>query len=107
MTKVTMIEHDGRVRDLDLEDGFSLMEGAVKNGVSGIEADCGGACACATCHVYVDEAWIERVGPPSSMEEEMLEIAASEVTPASRLSCQISMRAEFDGLVVWLPERQR
>lgn len=107
MTKVTMIEHDGSVRDLDLEDGFSLMEGAVRNGVSGIEADCGGACACATCHVYVDEAWIDRVGLPSSMEEEMLGIAASQVTSTSRLSCQITVRAEFDGLVVRLPASQR
>lgn len=107
MTKVTFIEHDGSVQIVDLEDGLSLMEGAVKGGISGIDADCGGACACATCHVYVDEAWIERVGSPSSMEENMLEMAASEVKPASRLSCQIRVRAEFEGLVVRLPESQR
>ena len=107
MTKITFIEPDGSVQACDLEDGLSLMEGAVRNGVSGIDADCGGACACATCHVYVDDAWIDRVGAPSSMEENMLEIAASEVTPASRLSCQIKVRSEFDGLIVRLPESQR
>ncbi|MNT81861.1 Ferredoxin-6 [compost metagenome] len=81
------------------------MENAVRNSVPGIEAECGGACACATCHVYVDEAWTEKVGAPSPMEEDMLDFAA-DVQPNSRLSCQIKVTAGLDGLVVRVPERQ-
>ena len=91
--------------EIDAESGSTVMENAVKNGVPGIEAECGGACACATCHVYVDEAWTEKVGKPEVMEEDMLDFAF-EPKPVSRLSCQIKMTDEFDGLVVHVPEQQ-
>lgn len=107
MVKVTFIQHDERTDTLDLDTGISLMEGAVKGGISGIDADCGGACACATCHVYVQAAWIELVGSPSVMEENMLEAAACDLQPGSRLSCQVTLRPELDGLTVRIPEFQR
>ncbi len=81
------------------------MEGAVKNNVPGIDADCGGACACATCHVYVDPAWTEKTGAATSMEESMLDFA-NELKPTPRLSCQIQVTDALDGLVVRLPEDQ-
>jgi 2Fe-2S ferredoxin len=81
------------------------MEAAIKNGVPGIEAECGGACACATCHVYIEPDWQEKVGPPSSMEEDMLDFAF-DVRPNSRLACQIQVKAELDGLTVRTPEKQ-
>lgn len=107
MIKVTFIQHDDSTDTLELEEGLSLMEGAVKGGIAGIDADCGGACACATCHVYVQGAWIDLVGPPSFMEENMLEVAADEVKQGSRLSCQITLRSGLNGLVVRIPEYQR
>ncbi|WP_309084428.1 2Fe-2S iron-sulfur cluster-binding protein [Chelativorans sp.] len=105
MTKLTYIAFDGTEFEVDAENGSTVMENAVRNGVPGIEAECGGACACATCHVYVDEAWTDVVGPPEAMEEDMLDFAY-EVRPNSRLSCQIRVRDELDGLVVRVPERQ-
>lgn len=105
MPKVTVIAFDGTRFDLDAEVGSTVMENAVKNSVPGIEAECGGACACATCHVYVDEAWTEKVGKPDVMEEDMLDFAF-EPKPESRLSCQIKMTDELDGLVVRVPEEQ-
>ena len=90
---------------IDAEVGSTVMETAIKNDVPGIEAECGGACACATCHVYVDEAWREKVGGPSPMEEDMLDFGY-DVKPNSRLSCQIKVTDELDGLVVRTPERQ-
>ncbi|MBA4784451.1 MULTISPECIES: 2Fe-2S iron-sulfur cluster-binding protein [Pseudorhizobium] len=105
MTKITIVAFDGTRFDLDAANGSTVMENAVRNSVPGIEAECGGACACATCHVYVDDAWSERVGPPSPMEEDMLDFAY-EVKPTSRLSCQIKMTDALDGLVVNVPERQ-
>lgn len=105
MPKITYIDHDGTSRDVDGETGATVMETAVKNQVPGIEADCGGACACATCHVYVDPAWTETVGGPSEMEEDMLDFAF-EVRDNSRLSCQIKITDGLDGLVVRTPERQ-
>ncbi|MFD1701896.1 2Fe-2S iron-sulfur cluster-binding protein [Methylopila henanensis] len=105
MAKITFIEHSGESRTVDGRDGQSVMEAAVVNDVPGIDADCGGACACATCHVYVDEAWTEKVGGPAPMEEDMLDFAY-DVRPNSRLSCQIKITAELDGLVVTTPERQ-
>ncbi len=105
MAKITFIAHDGRKFDLDAENGSTVMENAIRNGVPGIEAECGGACACATCHVYVDEDWAEAVGRPEAMEEDMLDFAY-DVRPTSRLSCQIRVRDELDGLVVQVPERQ-
>ena len=105
MTKITYIEHDGTEHAVEVGDGLSVMEGAIKNSVPGIDADCGGACACATCHVYVDPAWADKVGPPSAMEESMLDFAEG-VEPNSRLSCQIRVSAALDGLTVRLPESQ-
>lgn len=105
MTKLTIVAFDGTRYDLDAANGSTVMENAVRNSVPGIEAECGGACACATCHVYVDEAWADRVGPPSPMEEDMLDFAY-EMKPTSRLSCQIKVADELDGLVVNVPERQ-
>lgn len=105
MTKITYIAYDGTTFDVDAENGSTVMENAIRNGVPGIEAECGGACACATCHVYVDEAWTQTVGEPHPMEEDMLDFAF-EVQPSSRLSCQITVTDELDGLVVRVPERQ-
>ena len=105
MTKVTYIEHNGAEHVIDAENGASVMEAAVKNGVPGIDADCGGACACATCHVYVDEAWVEKAGKAEAMEESMLDFA-SEPKENSRLSCQIVVRDELEGLIIRLPEFQ-
>ena len=105
MAKITYIEHNGTQHEIDVPDGLSVMEGAIRNMVPGIDADCGGACACATCHVYVDEAWQAKTGERSSMEDSMLDFA-SEVEPNSRLSCQIKVTPELDGLIVRLPEFQ-
>ena len=105
MPKLTIIAFDGTPFELDAAEGSTVMENAVKNSVPGIEAECGGACACATCHVYVDEAWTERVGNPDVMEEDMLDFAF-EQKPNSRLSCQIKMTGALDGLVVRVPEKQ-
>ena len=97
MPKITYIDSSGASRIVDAEVGSTVMETAIKNGVPGIEAECGGACACATCHVYVDEAWLEKTGGPSPMEEDMLDFGF-DVRPNSRLSCQIKVTAELDGL---------
>ena len=105
MTKITIVAYDGTRFDIDAEDGSTVMENAIKNAVPGIEAECGGACACSTCHVYVDEQWAEKVGQPEPMEEDMLDFAY-DVRPNSRLSCQIKVTDELDGLVVSVPERQ-
>ena len=105
MVKVTFTEHDGTVHEAEGQAGLTVMETAVKNNVPGIDADCGGACACATCHVYVDGDWAPKTGSPSPMEESMLDFA-SEREETSRLSCQIKLTAELDGLAVRLPEFQ-
>jgi 2Fe-2S ferredoxin len=105
MTKLTIVAFDGTQHDLDVANGSTVMENAVRNSVPGIEAECGGACACATCHVYVDDAWTALVGPPEAMEEDMLDFAY-DVRPTSRLSCQIKVSDALDGLVVHVPERQ-
>jgi len=105
MPKITYTDSDGKSRTVDAEVGATVMETAIKNDVPGIEAECGGACACATCHVYVDEAWQEKVGPAAPMEQDMLDFAF-DVRPNSRLSCQIKVSDELDGLVVTTPERQ-
>jgi 2Fe-2S ferredoxin len=105
MTKLTIVAFDGTRFDLNVDEGSTVMENAVRNSVPGIEAECGGACACATCHVYVDEDWTEKVGGPEAMEEDMLDFAF-DVRPNSRLSCQIKMKSALDGLVVHVPERQ-
>jgi 2Fe-2S ferredoxin len=105
MTKITYIQPDGERIETEAENGATVMETAIVNGVPGIVAECGGACSCATCHVYVDDQWTDVVGGPSPMEEDMLDFAF-EVKPTSRLSCQIKVRDEIDGLVVHVPTRQ-
>ena len=105
MTTITIVAFDGTRHEITAENGSTVMENAIRNAVPGIEAECGGACACATCHVYVDEAWTDKVGEPEPMEEDMLDFAY-DVRPNSRLSCQIKVRDELDGLVVSVPERQ-
>jgi len=105
MVKITYIDKDNTSHTVDAELGSTVMEAAIKNDVPGIEAECGGACACATCHVYVEEAWREKTGAPSPMEEDMLDFGY-DVKPNSRLSCQIKVTEALDGLVVRVPERQ-
>jgi 2Fe-2S ferredoxin len=105
MPKITFIESTGAEHVVDGQVGVSVMETAVKNMVPGIDADCGGACACATCHVYVDAGWLEKVGKPQAMEESMLDFAY-EPKENSRLSCQITVTDALDGLVVRLPQFQ-
>lgn len=107
MVQVTYIAHDGTRETIEIANGENVMHGAVYNGVEGIIGECGGALACATCHCYVDEAWADKVGGPGSKaEEDMLESAAGEIKPTSRLSCQIIVRENLDGLVVRTPETQ-
>lgn len=105
MTKVTFITKDAQAIEVAAVDGHSLMETAVRNGVAGIEAECGGACSCATCHVYVDAAWMDKVGEAQAMEADMLDMAY-EVEANSRLACQIRIAPGLDGLTVRLPARQ-
>ena len=105
MPKVTYIEHNGKEHVVDVPEGWSVMEGAVKNLIPGIDADCGGACACATCHVYVDPSWIAKLSPKEDMEQTMLDFA-QDLEPNSRLSCQIKVTKELDGFVVRMPKSQ-
>ncbi len=105
MAKITYIEHNGNEHTLDVDNGLTVMEGAVRNMVPGIDADCGGACACATCHVYVDAAWTEKTGAREAMEASMLDFADG-VEDNSRLSCQIKVSDTLDGLIVRIPEHQ-
>ena len=105
MTKLTFIAFDGTRFDVDAVNGSTVMENAIKNAVPGIDAECGGACACATCHVYVDDAFADVVGKPQAMEEDMLDFAF-DVRPTSRLSCQIKVSDAIEGLIVSIPERQ-
>lgn len=105
MTKITYVEFNGLEHVVEVKPGLSVMESAVRNNVPGIDADCGGACACATCHVYIDEAWREKTGKPTAMEESMLDFAEA-VEPNSRLSCQIRVSDALDGLIVHLPVSQ-
>jgi ferredoxin, 2Fe-2S len=105
MPKITYIEHDGAVHTVEAEIGSTVMETALRNDVSSIVAECGGGCTCATCMVYVDEAWSAIVGPPSADEEDMLD-TAFEVKPTSRLSCQIKVTEALDGLIVHTPSYQ-
>lgn len=105
MAKITYIQHDGSKQTVDAPIGITVMEAAKINDVPGIEAECGGACSCATCHVYITEEWREKVGKPNDVEEDMLDIAF-DVREESRLSCQIKVTTELDGLVVKVPESQ-
>ena len=106
MAKIHFIDHSGEKRTIEIENGATVMEGAIRNAIPGIEAECGGACACATCHVYVDEAWREKVGAPSPMEEDMLDFAYEPDPDRSRLTCQLKVTDDLDGLVVQMPEKQ-
>lgn len=105
MALITYIAHDGTTTQVEVEIGSTVMQGAVDNSVDGIIAECGGACSCATCHCYVDEAWVDKVGEPGELEKEMIEFALNP-QPNSRLSCQIEITDALDGLVVRLPESQ-
>ncbi len=105
MAKITFVTFDGARIEANAENGSTVMENAIRNAVPGIDAECGGACACATCHVYVDEDWTSVAGEPETMEEDMLDFAY-DVRPNSRLSCQIRVSDDLDGLIVHVPERQ-
>ncbi len=105
MAKIIYVEHSGTEHAIEVKNGLTVMEGAVKNNVPGIDADCGGACACATCHVYVDAAWAGKTGSKSAMEESMLDFAEN-VEVNSRLSCQIKVSDDLEGLIVRMPESQ-
>jgi len=105
MATITYIEFDGTEHEIEVAPGRSVMQGAVENGIFGILAECGGACSCGTCHVYVDSAWINKVGEKNPVESGMLEdVCGSQ--PNSRLSCQIKVTDELDGLIVRMPEKQ-
>lgn len=106
MVKITYIEFDGKEHVIDVPEGLTVMEGARDNGVQGIEADCGGACACSTCHVYVDPAWVEKLPKKDPMEEDMLDFAFEPDPATSRLTCQLKVTPALEGLVVRMPERQ-
>ena len=105
MVKITYIDSSGEARTVEAEVDSTVMEAAIRNGIPEIAAECGGGCACATCHVYVDEKWMELTGKASDQEEDMLDFAYK-VQPNSRLCCQIKVTANLDGLVVTTPERQ-
>lgn len=105
MPKITFIDFEGTERSVQGNVGDSVMEAATSNDIPGIDADCGGACACATCHLYIDEAWTEIVGKPEDLEAEMLDVA-EDVRDSSRLSCQVKITDAMDGLVVVTPESQ-
>ncbi len=105
MAKITYIEFSGKTHTVDVENGLSVMEGAVQNNIPGIDADCGGSCACATCHVYVDEKWFNKLSKIEDSEKDMLDVAF-EPNSFSRLSCQIIITDELDGLVVKMPSKQ-
>jgi 2Fe-2S ferredoxin len=106
MPQVTYVDHDGARHSVEVPVGENVMRGALYNGIEGIVGECGGGLACATCHCYVDEAWAAKLEAPSEAELQMLESAACEVKPNSRLSCQIAMTEALDGIVVDLPEKQ-
>ena len=105
MAKIHFVDHTGETRIIDVENGATVMEAAIRNAVPGIEAECGGACACATCHVYVEDGWFERLPQAEELEQQMLDFAF-DVQPNSRLSCQIKVDDSLDGLVVRIPPRQ-
>lgn len=106
MAKITYIEHNGTEHVVDVAPGLTVMEGARDNNVPGIEGDCGGACACSTCHVYVHADWVPKIPPMEDMEEDMLDFAFEPDMARSRLTCQIKVTGEMDGMVVNLPEKQ-
>ena len=105
MPKVTYIEHNGKSHEIEVAKGLTVMEGAVQNNIPGIDADCGGSCACATCHVYVDEKWFNKLPNKSEAEQDMLDMAI-EPNKFSRLGCQITVNDDLDGMVVKMPSKQ-
>lgn len=106
MAKITYVEFGGKEHVIDVPNGLTVMEGARDNGVPGIEADCGGACACSTCHVYVDPAWVDRLPKKDNMEADMLDFAWHPDPARSRLTCQLKVTDALDGLRVQMPEKQ-
>jgi|TARA_B110000967_G_scaffold208542_1_gene261095 2Fe-2S ferredoxin len=106
MATITYIEHSGAEHVVEVANGLTVMEGARDNNIPGIEADCGGACACSTCHVYVDTAWMDKVPAMDGMEEDMLDFAFEPKPGQSRLTCQLRVSDDLDGLIVRMPERQ-
>tara|TARA_B100001057_G_C22736369_1_gene905956 strand:+ start:726 stop:1049 length:324 start_codon:yes stop_codon:yes gene_type:complete len=106
MAKVTFIEHDGSKHVIEIENGLSVMQGAVENNIPGIDADCGGSCACSTCHVYVHPEWINRIPKKDDMEEDMLDFAYEPNKKFSRLTCKIIVNDALDGIIVKMPKRQ-
>ena len=105
MPKITYIEDNGKSHVIEVSNGLSIMEGALQNNIPGIDADCGGSCACATCHVYVDEKWFNKLPKKESAEEDMLDMAF-EPNKFSRLGCQITVTDKLNGMVVNMPSKQ-
>jgi 2Fe-2S ferredoxin len=105
MPKITYITADGTRHEVEVENGYSVMEGAINNDIDGIVAECGGACACATCHSYVDKEWLDKMPPMDDMEDSMLD-AAYERKDRSRLTCQLEVNDEFDGLVIHVADNE-
>jgi len=105
MAKITYIEHNGKSHTIDVSNGLTVMEGAIQNNIPGIDADCGGSCACATCHVYIDEKWFTKLPEKQNAEQDMLDMAF-EPNKFSRLSCQITVGDELNGMVVKMPSKQ-
>ena len=106
MAKITYIEHNGKSHTIDVANGLTVMEGARDNNIPGIEADCGGACACSTCHVYIDNDWINKLPPIDDIERDMLDFAFEPDENSSRLTCQLEVTEKLDGLIVKMPEKQ-
>ncbi len=106
MAKITYIEYNGTPHVVDVKEGLTVMEGARDNNIPGIEADCGGACACSTCHVYVDDDWVDKLPEKEAMEEDMLDFAWDPDPVKSRLTCQLRVTPDFEGLIVRMPEKQ-
>ena len=105
MAKITYHTHDNKTHTVDVQKGLTVMEGAIQNDIPGIDADCGGACACATCHVYVKEEWLDKLSEQGESEKDMLDFAF-ETKSNSRLSCQLMLEDKHDGIIVNLPEKQ-
>ena len=105
MSKITYIDSSGKSKTIDVENGLSVMEGAVQNNIPGIDADCGGGMACATCHVYVKEEWLNKLDKPEDAEQDMIDMAF-EPKKNSRLSCQLIVSDKLDGLIVTTPSKQ-
>ncbi len=106
MVQVVYVDNDGERTEIDVQEGWTLMQAAVSNGVDGIEAECGGSCCCATCHVYVEEEFVDKIEPASAQEDDMLDEVVAERLPNSRLSCQIKVTPALEGMVVRMPEVQ-